>query len=174
MSLPIEKKRLMLGGALMLTLGLSAWLALGMDKVEEGTDVVEAAKPVTAKQNAATRRAERSLSLPILATVRANGQIERHAADIFKSHAWFVPPPRVVKAVVAPTPPPPLPFTYLGSLQDHGHKIVFLSRDQHLFTVRKGEVFDSQYRLEDENGSSIELMYLPLNAKQTLVIKGAS
>jgi hypothetical protein len=164
----------MLGGALMLTLGFSAWLALGMDKVENGADVVEAAKPVTAKQNATPRRAERTLSLPILANVRATGEKERHATDIFKSHAWFVPPPRVVQAVIAPPPPPPLPFTYLGSMQDNGHTVVFLAKDQRLFTVRKGEVFDGQYRLEDEDESSIELMYLPLNAKQTLVIKGAS
>jgi hypothetical protein len=171
---PIEKKRMMLGGALLLTLGFSAWLALGMDKAEDGVDVVEAAKPATAKQNAAPRRAERALSLPILADVRATGEKERHAADIFKSHAWLVPPPRVVQAVVAPPPPPPLPFTYLGTMQDNGHKVVFLAKDQRLFTVRKGEVFDGQYRLEDEDESRIELMYLPLNAKQTLVIKGAS
>jgi hypothetical protein len=171
---PMEKKRLILGGALLLTLGFSAWLALGMEKEEDGVGIVEVAKSAPAKQSAAPRRAERALVLPILANVRGTGEKGRHATDMFKSHAWFVPPPRVVQAVIAPPPPPPLPFTYLGSMQDNGQTVVFLARDQRLFTVRKGEVFDGQYRLENEGSSSIELMYLPLNAKQTLVIQGAS
>lgn len=174
MALPVEKKRLMLGGALLLTLGLSAWLALGMDNAEDGSDVVEVAKPALDKRNATPRRAERALSLPIIANVRATGETERHAADIFKSHSWIVSPPaRLAQVAVVPTPPP-LPFTYLGTVQDDGHAIVFLARDQRLYTVRKGEVFDSQYRLEDEGRDRIELVYLPLNAKQTLVIQGAS
>lgn len=177
MALPVEKRRLMLGGALLLTLAASAWLGLGMDKAEDGADIVEVAKPASAKRNAAP-----ALSLPVLAEVRATtgseqqGESKQQAADVFKSHSWFVAPPpsRPVQAAVVPPAPPPLPFTYLGTVQDGGHTVVFLAREQRLYTVRKGEVIDGQYRLEDESRGRIVLVYLPLNTRQTLIIKGAS
>ncbi len=193
MTLSVEKKRLMLGGALLLTLGASAWLS--MDHVEEGVEVVASAKPVSAKRNDTPE-----LSLPVLANAHAVNKSEQQATDVFKSHRWFVPPPPLppplpptlppptsppprpvegvvappVKVVVAPPAAPPLPFTYLGTVQDGANKVVFLSKGQHLYTVRKGEVFDGQYRLEDEGNGRIELVYLPLNIKQTIVTKGAS
>lgn len=187
MTLSVEIKRLMLGGALLLTLGASAWLS--MDHVEEEVEIVAPAKSISAKRNDASE-----LSLPVLANAHADKKNERQATDVFKSHRWFVPPPplplpsppspppRPVEAVVAPpvevvvAPPaaPPLPFIYLGTVQDGGNKVVFLAKGQHLYTVRKGEVFDGQYRLEDEGNGRIELVYLPLNVKQIIFTKGAS
>lgn len=184
MALSVEKKRLILGGTLLLTLGASAWLS--MDQAEEGAAVGVLAKPTSAKRNAASE-----LSLPVLASARAVKKSEQQATDAFKSHSWFVPPPprplkppqpllapplplpRSVEVVVVPPAPPPVPFTYLGTVQDGGHTVVFLAKGQRLYTVRKGEVFDGQYRLEDEGKGRIELFYLPLNIKQTIVTKGA-
>lgn len=182
MALPVEKRQLMLGGALLLTLAVSAWLGLGMDQAEDGAEIVELAKPVSANRNAASRRAAPELSLPVLAEVRATagseqqGESKQQAADVFEPHSWFVAPPpsRPVQAAVVLPAPPPLPFTYLGTVQDGGHTVVFLAKEQRLYTVRKGEVIDGQYRLEDESRGRIVLVYLPLNTRQTLVIKGAS
>ena len=105
MALPVDKKQWMLGGALLLTLGVSAWVGLGMDKAEDAPDVVEAAKPASLKRNAAPHRAE-ALSLPVLANVRAAGESEQQADDLFKSHSWIViPPPHLLaKGEVAPPP----------------------------------------------------------------------
>lgn len=189
MTLSVGKKRLMLGGALLLTLGASAWL--NMNHVEEEVEVVAPAKSISAKRNNAPE-----LSLPVLANAHAGKNNERQASDVFKSHRWFVPPPPPLSPPTPPTPPPrpvevvvtppvevvvappmapPLPFIYLGSVQDGGNKVVFLAKGQHLYTVRKGEVFDGQYRLEDEGNGRIELVYLPLNIKQIIVTtKGAS
>jgi hypothetical protein len=181
MALPVEKNRLMLGGALLLTMGVSAWLGL-MDQTEEAADVVEIAKPVSAKRDVQPRRAASAVALPVLAEARSGGENgqqgknKQQAEDAFKSHSWFVPPPpppRPVQAVAAPPAPPPLPFSYLGNVQDGEHMVVFLAKGQRLYTVRKGEVFDGQYRLEDVGNGRIELVYLPLNAKQNLVLKGA-
>lgn len=174
MALPVETRRLMLGAALLLTLAVSAWM--GMDQAEEEAEIVELAKPVSANRNTAPRRAAPELPLPVLAEVRATSGSEQHADDVFKSHSWFVAPPpsRPVQAAVVPPAPPPLPFTYLGNVQEGGYTVVFLSKAQRLYTVRKGEIFDGQYRLEDVGSGRIELVYLPLNAKQILVIKGVS
>jgi hypothetical protein len=176
MTLPLDKKQWVLGGALLLTLGVSAWLALGMDKTEETLNVVEAAKPVVIKRNTTPHPAA-ALALPVLATARAAGAGEKPADDIFKSRSWVAappPPPKEQAAVIPQQLPPPMPFTYMGTVEDGGQRVVFLAKQQHLFTVRKGEVFDRQYRLEDESKGRIELLYLPLKAKQILVTKGAS
>lgn len=179
MALTVEKKRLMLGGALLLTLAASAWLGLDMDQAEDGGDVVAPAKPSSAKRGITPRHAAPALSLPVLAQVRAGSRPQdetgRQADDVFEPHSWFVappPPPRPAEAAAVVPVPPPLPFTYLGSVQDGGQTVVFLAKGQRLFTVRKGEVFDGQYRLEDEGKGRIELVYLPLNVKQILVTKG--
>lgn len=184
MSLAAGKRRLLLGGALALTLSLSAWLSLGMDQANDEAVVVEAAKPDTGERQAdGKNRPHRieplaALVLPTLAEARAISESRQQAADIFKPHRWFVPPAPTpsgtIQAAVATPSPPPLPFTYLGTMQEGGRTVVFLAREQHLYTVRKGEVFAGQYRLEEEGDNRIELVYLPLNAKQTLVIKGAS
>lgn len=170
----VKKNGLVLGGALLLTLGISAWL--GMDNESEVADVVEVVKQASAKQNARPRSAEPALTLPVLAEERANAENKRRAADIFKPHAWFVAPSptHAGPVVAAPPAPPPLPFTYLGTVEDGGRTVVFLAKEQKLYTVHKGEVFAGQYRLEDESKGRIEIVYLPLNAKQVLVIKGAS
>ena len=181
MALSDKNKRLLLGAALLLTLGISGWL--GMDGNENGVDIVETAKPAAARRTAAPARAEPAL--PVLAQVRGADAGEAQGEDIFKSHSWFVAPAhRPVKAAVAVPPPapepaaapvpPPLPFTYVGSVQENGRTVVFLAKEQRLYTVHKGDVIDGQYRLEDVGKGRIEFIYLPLNAKQILAIRGAS
>jgi hypothetical protein len=176
MTLSTENKRLVLSGALLLTLGMSVWLGLG--EAQDGIDVVEVAKPA-ARQSSAPRNAESQLFLPVMAEVRAAEQAKPRSGDMFKAHSWFIAPPPTLavplaQPVVALPTAPPLPFTYLGTVQDDGKTVVFLAKGQRLYTVHKGGVFDGQYRLEDESSDRIELVYLPLNVKQTLVIKGAS
>ncbi|MEQ1814233.1 MAG: hypothetical protein ABL860_07265, partial [Candidatus Nitrotoga sp.] len=70
MTLAVKKKRLMLGGALLLTLGASAWVS--MDDVEEPIEVVELAKSISAKRNNVPE-----LSLPVLADAHTGKNSER-------------------------------------------------------------------------------------------------
>ena len=180
---------MLLGSALMLTIVASAWLYTEDDDEGDTADVVEVVKkphPVV-KRNAQLHRAVPALALPVLAEARGavstgidaneTGPKPPQSTDIFKSHAWYVPPPppppKPEQTQAAPPAPPPLPFGYLGRVEEDGHAIVFLTREQRLYTLRKGEVADGQYRLESESKGRVEFVYLPLNVKQTLVIKGA-
>lgn len=174
MALSVESRRLILGAALLLTVVVSAWMGTG--QAEEEAEIVEPAKPVHADRDNVPRRAAPALPLPVLAEARAAAGDERQAGDVFESHRWFVapPPPRQVQVAVAPPAPPPLPFTYLGAVRDDGRTTVFLVKEQRLYTVRNGEVFDGKYRMESDGNGRIELVYLPLNARQILVAKGAS
>ena len=91
--------------------------------------------------------------------------------DLFKVHSWLVRAPvRKAKPLPAPLPvAPPAPFTYLGKLDDSptGTQF-FLMENGRLFSVLKGEKIDRQWRLDNEDASSLHLTFLPLNLPQTL------
>ena len=91
--------------------------------------------------------------------------------DLFKVHSWLVQPSvRKVKPPPAPLPvAPPAPFTYIGKLDDSptGTQF-FLMENGRLFSVLKGEKIDQQWRLDNEDASSLHLTFLPLNLPQTL------
>ena len=91
--------------------------------------------------------------------------------DLFKVHSWLVRAPvRKVKPPPAPLPvAPPAPFTYVGKLDDSptGTQF-FLMENGRLFSVHKGEKIDQQWRLDNEDASSLHLTFLPLNLPQIL------
>ncbi|HET8745251.1 MAG TPA: hypothetical protein VFM98_06585 [Ramlibacter sp.] len=84
--------------------------------------------------------------------------------ELFAVRSWQPPPP-------PPPPPaaPPLPFSFLGRLDD-GKPKVFLQRGERLYAVAVGDVIDGQYRLERIEANQLLLTYLPMNVKQTITI----
>jgi hypothetical protein len=96
------------------------------------------------------------------------------AINIFTSKSWYVPPPPPPPAKPAPPPPPsapPLPFTYLGKLQEApGQMVVFLVKGDRVYSVSQGDVIDGMYHVDGITGNSMALTYLPLKIKQSLGI----
>ena len=97
--------------------------------------------------------------------------LSRQPHDLFKVHSWQVRAPvRKAKPQLASVPvAPPAPFTYVGKLDDSptGTQF-FLMENGRLFSVFKGEKIDQQWRLDNEDASSLYLTFLPLNLPQTL------
>ncbi|MNZ99389.1 hypothetical protein D3C78_1187100 [compost metagenome] len=79
---------------------------------------------------------------------------------------WTPPAP------VAPPPAtaPPLPFEFVGKLDDAQRLRVFLTRGEKIYTVTVGDVIDGTYRVERIKGDEMVLTYLPLNVTQTLSV----
>lgn len=87
------------------------------------------------------------------------------------------PTPPVILASPAPDPPapppapraPPLPFRYVGELQeaDTGHR-AFLARQDQSFAVRVGDRIESTYEVLSIERAEIVLKYLPLGIEQRL------
>ncbi|MDD2700761.1 MAG: hypothetical protein PHH36_05925 [Sideroxydans sp.] len=98
-------------------------------------------------------------------------QERRPIGNAFAITSWYVPPPPPPPpppaAPVAPTAPP-LPFTYIGRYEDAPTQLVILLRGEHMYTVSEGEVIENTYRVEHVTPAAVELVYLPLNIKQTL------
>ena len=73
------------------------------------------------------------------------------------------PPPPVV------IPTPPFPFKFAGvQRQSSGQTIYFLIKDNKLYTVEVGQILDSVYSIDGEEGGQLNMTYLPLDRKQTI------
>lgn len=99
--------------------------------------------------------------------------------DAFGPRNWDPPPPKVVRAarvetVVAPPPPPPqappLPFTYLGRLDEGNRTTVFLAGPSKDHAVTTGAVIDGVYRVDEITPQRVVVTYLPLGQQQSLSI----
>ena len=79
------------------------------------------------------------------------------------------PPPPVV------IPTPPFPFKYAGvQRQSSGQTSYFLIKDNKLYTVEVGQILDSVYSIDGEEGGQLNVTYLPLDRKQTISLGSAT
>jgi len=168
----------MLGAALFITLGLVWWVSQedgGEDTILLANPGRNASRPSqgtpgNANQPKATVMTAPGLQWELLQSrTSASGQ---PVMDLFKSHAWYVPPPKAAE----PPPPPPrpvapmAPFSYVGKLEDGPNgTVLMLAAGARLYTVAIGDVLDGQWRLDQESADSLKFTYLPLGLPQTLL-----
>ena len=99
------------------------------------------------------------------------------AADLFASHAWYVPPPPPPPPKYEPPPPPPppmappLPYVFLGSYTPSGDVTVyFLTRGDRVYDVKIGDTVDGIYEVESAAGGQLIFNYKPLDQRQSMPI----
>jgi hypothetical protein len=94
--------------------------------------------------------------------------------DLFKGHAWYAPPPppKPVPVKVEPLPPPtapPLPFFYMGKLEQAPQATqVFLTANNKVISVTVGKNVDTLWRLDKEDANTLTFTYLPLGLTKSL------
>jgi hypothetical protein len=101
--------------------------------------------------------------------------------DLFAAQSWFVAPVVTAEqaalnnAPAAPTVPtaPPLPFQFIGKLEDSQQLQVFLQNGERLYVVRAGDVIDDVYKVDRISATEMSLVYLPLKFAQTLSVGSA-
>lgn len=81
---------------------------------------------------------------------------------LFAAHEWLPPPPKP-----QPPPPPqapPVPYTYVGSMQDmpEGSTVILMQQKKVLMPRLKSQV-TPQWRLDSEDAQSVYFTYMPLN-----------
>lgn len=164
--------RYALFGALAMVLILSAVSGKGWSTASEP---VVAPSPARAPQVSRTQpEALPSIALERLQRRDAAADTETLAHNTFAAMSWHVPPPPPPpKPIAKPAPPPPpaappVPFTFLGRYEDEGARIIMLVKGDRIYTVSEGDVIDQTYRVERLAGGKLELIYLPLNTKQTI------
>jgi hypothetical protein len=106
------------------------------------------------------------LSLP-LSPAADSGAEAGQGIDPFRAKSWYVAPP--------PPPPakptaPPLPFQYLGKLNEDGEIRVFLNHQGKHLIARTGDIINDTYRVDEIAAGRMSFVYLPLKEIQVLAI----
>jgi hypothetical protein len=120
------------------------------------------------------------LALAETPLTRSPDQEPPKEADPFAPRRWQAQPlPSTTKVepvsaipVAPPIPqgPPPLPFRYMGSLNDDGQQVVYLSRGEQMLLARHGEVLEGAYKVLAVSSQRIEFEHLATGEKQSLAI----
>ena len=141
----------------------------------------EAATPAADRSSAtgATGATAALAALAALDTTLVSRRVAPGAAaeNAFATKTWFVAPPAPPPMPEAPPPQPPppqappLPFKYMGSMNESAERTVwYLMQGERLIVAGTGDVIDSIYRTEGAEGGQLRFTYLPLNQRQTLSI----
>lgn len=117
---------------------------------------------------------------PVAKAARGPAQIKdlSPAGDLFAARSWK---PAAVLASVTEQPVnsapvveapslPPLPFQFIGRLDDRRDRQVFLQDGEKIYVVRQGDVIDDTWRIEGISEQELSLVYLPLHLSQTLSV----
>jgi hypothetical protein len=157
-------RKWLLWGALAATLG-SAILAPSEESPRRD---VRAGSRVPAAGAAPTVRAERPAAEPSVLVRPARESDSGMVVNLFEPRLPPAPPAAAVKPVA-----PPLPFAYMGSLEDGGKLKVFLVQGEKVFEAAPGSEFAPNYRLDTVGAEGLTITYLPLNTQQSLQTGGA-
>lgn len=161
-------RHVLLAVALLATLAASWWAVNEESGVEVVQPVERAARSATAARQgkSAAVQAPSAGNLSRLDAARAAWP---ELADPLARIVSFAPPPPPPVAM-APAEPqaPPLPFHYVGAIDDAEGKAVFLLEGTQVRLARQGEEIAGRYRVERITPSAVEFTYLPLKKIQTL------
>lgn len=164
MKLPLDKRwRWGLG---VVTATLIIVMTVGANQQGKDTgDIVQptARKPRAEPATAANR--DRIDGIPLERMKRSWVAINK--AEIFNAKSWYVPPPPPPPAPPPPPSAPPLPFTFLGKIQEPTGKLtIFLAGENRVYLVSEGETIDNTYHVDAVEDGKLALTYLPLQIKQ--------
>lgn len=156
--------------------GLIAWMPEQFFG-EPTADVAQSARPVSPPQQVT---AAGNSAAGDAGTDKA-GKVKVPQVDLFATQSWYVAPvmtaeqQAALNAPVAPTVPtaPPLPFQFIGKLEDSQQLQVFLQNGERLYVVRAGDVIDETYKVDRISATEMSLVYLPLKFAQTLSVGSA-
>lgn len=170
-------RNLALIGALAATLA-ATWYAAGLEEADDalgdaaGDELLARPAPAPKRPPAPAPDAGAGAAVPNAAPAAdAAPRLAPPAGDLFAVRSWQPPPPPPAPPAVAPPPvAPPLPFRYLGRMEDGGAIAVFLveGNQPNARVLRQGDV-SGNYRVDEITGEGMRLTYLPLNQTQQLL-----
>jgi hypothetical protein len=134
------------------TIVVAAWVGVDEEKTDPQTKIILAKEDVVSID-----QLKRSSSSP--------------QQDAFSGKSWVVakPMPKPAPVVLPVAVAPPLPYTYMGKMQESsGQLIIYLVRGDKPYIVKEGDVLDDAYRVEKVEAGRITFTYMPMAATQVL------
>jgi hypothetical protein len=89
------------------------------------------------------------------------------------------PPPPAPEKKAQPAPvaaapvAPPMPYRFAGKVLKGSEQEVLVSKGDLVFPVKVGDTLDGMYRVESISAERIELVYLPLGARERIAVSSA-
>ena len=175
------KRRLLLGGALALTLAATLWSAL-MNPDDEAS----LAQPVAGERRAPVQPSNARKPAPAAAAaeplVATNWAKVERATWTVPANSFFAawappPPPPPPKAVVAPPAPPAapvapaFPYQLIGRLVEGDQATALLASPSRSLAAKAGDVVDGQWRVDQVTERGLTLTWLPAKLNQTISFK---
>jgi len=155
---PALRKRIFLGV-------LAAVVALVVLLPEkEGTRGTSASGGAAATSGAQPQAdASRGLQLP------ERAGLSRSRGELFGAPP---PPPRQTEAAAQVEAPvvPPMPYRFAGKVRQGAEEQVLVSKGDVVFPIKEGETLDGIYRVLKIGADRIELLYIPLNTKDSIAV----
>ncbi|MGG7607179.1 hypothetical protein [Massilia sp. BKSP1R2A-1] len=142
---------------------------------------VDEAFPEQARANAPAPKTVAPSALVNVNETPANTPWIASDENPFAPRAWEPPSPppsaqtrevQTVEIAQAPAeqPPPPLPYTFLGQMQNDGEQILYLGRSDQVLLARKGDVLESSYKVVEVSSTQVEFESVQSGIRQALPI----
>ncbi|MEZ0316334.1 MAG: hypothetical protein ACAH10_05525 [Methylophilaceae bacterium] len=157
-----NRRWLVLGGALMLTLGATAWLA-----TNENEELVEIELAPAKARNVTTSSATSQVVATNNSLPRIN--VKNYPSDIF----YKIKPVEQQADEVTEPEVPPLSFVYTGKVIQDDQLRIFLSSGKKNYIAKQGDILEDVYRIDEIALPNIIFTYLPMNVAQSLSIGGS-
>ena len=181
MTLLPQQRWAVIGGALILTLG-AMYVLDNQSEQDDGSPAEVLAdnlsdSPAKRHGKATTVQIPSGINavsvLPDLSHKSSATEATGKGSDLFKSHAWYVPPPPPKPIAIALEKPlpvaPPVPFLYMGKLENTPQgTLIFLSARNKVLTAVAGQQVDAAWRLDKEDSNSLQFTYMPLGLVKVL------
>jgi len=90
------------------------------------------------------------------------------APDAFQPRSWQPPAPPPKSAPAAKPVAPPLPFAYLGRIEEDGATTIYLRRGEDVVLAQPHKAIDSTYRLDEVSANRLVFTHVPLQQQQVL------
>ena len=177
---PLQPRQLALGGVLAATLAATAWVATRPDD-----GVAPAAAAVRRPALAVPAPAGPQAAQASQASQGGNARQPWAEASPAQLAAWqappLPPPPPVPRSTAAVPPPPPmappLPYQMIGRVVEaeggQAVEVALLSGPNSALSVKRGDLIDGQWRVEQVSASGVSLTWLPARLPQNLVFRPA-
>ena len=182
-----DRRRLLLGGAVVVVLGIALWLQLS-----PATPAATPAARARSSRQAAEREAAgpmQPVKLAVLAASTGREEPSETSRNPFRFQPKAAPPaprpapgaangpdtgrPAAPLVPTGPPPLPPIPFKFIGIVtRENGEKWAVLSDGRVTVHGKDGDIIDGRYRIVKIGTESIELTYADGRGRQTVRLTG--
>lgn len=154
----------MIGLVILLAAGAASHLMTQAD-VSTGTPPAQPVpRPVATSSVVAQEPAENTAPT-------AAEETARQSHNPFAVRTWEPPKPKAEPAPPPPPQAPPLPFRFIGKVQDSDTGTAFmLQQGERIVAVKEGDEIDGTYKVEGYRNGQLEFLYRPLQIRQSLFV----